>query len=118
MNNKNYINKVIFACQDLNSSESLEKIFKIPFNKLMNTLRVNRNEDCHYIFNNDSINIILCKEKALYDVLKNLDDAKRQLLNKKISASLVDEIINFLENKSYDTAKLDDYDEAIEWFDE
>lgn len=55
----------------------------------MNTLRVNRNDDYHYIFKDDSVNVILCKEKALYDVLKNLDDAKRQLLNKKISALLI-----------------------------
>lgn len=105
MDNKNYINKVIFACQDLNSCELLENNFKIPFNKLINKLRLNRNEECHYIFKDESNDIILSKEKALCDILENLDYDRRLLLNKKIGTSLVDEIIKFLKNQPFDITK-------------
>ena len=116
--NRKYIKRIIIACQDLNNKEFLEKLFDIPCNILMNKLRNNRNFDCHFIFNDDTDDIILCKEKALYDILTKLDDDKKQILNNKMDSKLVDAIINFLAKKSYDNINDDDYEQNIEWFDE
>jgi chromosome segregation ATPase len=119
INDKAYISKVIYALQDLNTIELLEKFLKIPFNKLMCKMRNNRNDECHYILNEDDYDIILCKEKALYDILKSLDDSKRQLLNKKVNSSLlVDEIITFLKSKSYTSINEEDYEYYISWFED
>ena len=119
LENKDYIKKIMYALQDLNSKESLEKILKIPFNKLICKMRNHRNDDCHYILNNDDNDIILCKEKVLYDILKNLDKSQRQLLNKKInSILLIDEIIKFLESKSYISINHEDYEYYNSWFED
>jgi len=118
LENKNYIKKIIIACQDLNNKESLEKIFDIPYNQLMTKLRKNRNFDCHFIFNDDDSDIILCKKKVLYDILINLNDSQKQLLNKKMNLKLVDGIINFLSNQQYDNINNDDYQDNLEWFEE
>jgi small-conductance mechanosensitive channel len=114
--NKDYINRIIYACQDLNSKESLEKIFKIPCNKLINKLRNKRNDNCHYILSDDNENTTLCKEQILYNILINLDEYKREMLNNKINSILVDEIIKFLNSKSYNNINIDDYEDYIEWF--
>ena len=70
-----------------------------------------------YIFDDDDVNIILNKEKALYEVLINLDDNKREMLYKRLKKEIVDEIINFLKNKliNYKVELDEDY---IEWFEE
>jgi hypothetical protein len=120
--NNNYIKKLLYAFQDLNSKESLEKIFKISNSKLIRHLRNNRNEFCHYIYNDDNNNDVLYKEKILYEKLIELDNDQRLLLDKKISKELVDEIIIFLSNKDYN---LLDYsiiepiiDDVNEWFED
>jgi hypothetical protein len=120
--NNNYIKKLLYAFQDLNSKESLEKIFKISNSKLIRHLRNNRNEFCHYIYNDDNNNDVLYKEKILYEKLIDLDNDQRLLLDKKISKELVDEIIIFLSNKDYN---LLDYsiiepiiDDVNEWFED
>ena len=82
---------------------------------------MNRNDDCHLLLNNDTNDIILCKEKIFYDHLINLSKEQRDLLNKKIGSDLVNEIINFLGSKSYDSILpiIGNYENDInEWFDE
>ena len=118
---KNYINKIIYACQDLNSLELLEKKFKSPLDNLMKNLRTDRNDDCHLILNTDDNNIVLCKEKIFYDNLISLTENRKKLLIKKIGSELLNEIITYLKEKPFDSilSLIPNYiDEVNEWFDE
>ena len=118
---KNYIDRIIYACQDLNSKEQLEKKFKFPLNNLLTNLRTDRNFDCHLILSTDDETIILCKEKIFYNNLINLTVEQRKMLNKKIKSELVDEFITFLGNKSFDSilSVISNYEDDInEWFEE
>jgi hypothetical protein len=103
---KIFIKKIVLACYDLSNKEKICNIPKSIF------IRSNK-----YIFDDDDDNIILNKEKALYEVLINLDDNKREMLYKRLKKEIVDEIINFLKNKliNYKVELDEDY---IEWFEE
>ena len=103
---KSYIKKIVLACYDLSNKEKICNMPKSIFIKSNN-----------YIFDDDDDNIVLSKEKALYEVLINLDDTKREMLYKKLNKQVVDEIINFLESKliNYKVEVDEDY---IEWFEE
>ena len=116
--NKNYIDRIIYACQDLNSKEQK---FKFPLNGLLTDLRTDRNLDYHLILSTDDDTIILCKEKIFYDNLLNLTTEQRKMLNKKILSNLVDEFIIFLETKPFDSilSVISNYEDDInEWFEE
>lgn len=124
MNNfmdKDYIKKIILVCQDLNAYDQLETKFKKPLNQKLVKLRVNRNDDCHLILSTDSNDVILCKEKIFCERLKTLTMSQRTLLDKKIGSDLVNEIIKYLESKSY-TSILSIFNshevDINEWFDE
>jgi hypothetical protein len=103
---KSYIKKIVLACYDLSNKEKICNMPKSIF------IRSN-----NYVFDDDDDNTILNKEKALYEVLINLDDTKREMLYKKLNKQVVDEIINFLESKliNYKVEVDEDY---IEWFEE
>jgi len=103
---KSYIKKIVLACYDLSNKEKICNMPKSIF------IRSN-----NYVFDDDDDNTILNKEKALYEVLINLDDTKREMLYKKLNKQVVDEIINFLESKliNYKVELDEDY---IEWFEE
>ena len=103
---KSYIKKIVLACYDLSNKEKICNMPKSIF------IRSN-----NYVFDDDDDNTILNKEKALYEVLINLDDTKREMLYKKLNKQIVDEIINFLENKLINY-KVELYDDYIEWFEE
>ena len=119
--NEKRCKKLVIVFQDLNSEETLEKVFKKPLNILMDKVRINRNDVCHLFLNTDDKITILCKEKIFYDILVSLPKDKRIMLNKKIGSDLVDEIINFLGSKCYDSVLdiVDDYKEEVyDWFEE
>ena len=103
---KSYIKKIVIACYDLSNKETICNMPKSIF------IRTN-----NYIFDDDDDIILISKEKALYEVLINLDNNKLEMLYKKLNKQIVDEIINFLENKliNYKVELDDDY---IEWFEE
>lgn len=121
MIDNNYIDKIIVACQDLNSSEWLETKFEPPNDGLMIKLRLDRNGEHHLLLKIDSKELILCKKKILYEHLINLSESRKKKLNKKIGESLVQEIIKYLESISFDsiTDIIGIYQENInDWFNE
>ncbi len=65
--------------------------------------------------------IMLCKEKILYDNLIHLSDNRKRLLKKKINSELLDEIIDYLSKKPFYTIipLMSNYiDDVNEWFNE
>ena len=55
---KDYIKKIILACQDLNANDQLETKFKKPLNQKLNKLRVNRNDVCHLLLSTDDNDVM------------------------------------------------------------
>ena len=50
--------KFIMALQDLNSYDKLESNLKYSFSNNLKKLRLSKNNNCHYMYNTDSIDVI------------------------------------------------------------
>jgi hypothetical protein len=118
LENKEIINKIIYSIQDLNSFDKLETILNFPFNKYINKLRMSRNDFCHYIFENDSNDLINKKKECILFQLSNLSDIVKIKLNKKFGNNFIDEIIKYLSNLqiSYGYLSDEDINDAEEWW--
>lgn len=72
---------------------------------------------CHYIFDNDENNIVICRKKLLLEKLLDIPKEVRVLLERRYNG-LVEEIIKYLQNQ--DLSKEIDkecYEDAMMWWD-
>ena len=91
------INKIITAIQDLNSKNNLEKII---LTKSLFKLRKLRNNNNHYIDEDNSDYEIDCRKLYLLIKLKELTQDQINIINNKICKNddLIGEIIKYLDN--------------------
>ena len=96
-----YINKLIFSIQDLNHIYEFEKnIKKTNFTRL----RLQRNDNCHYIFDDEEDFIQFKKKQIIIEKLIYIDcDIKKQI-EKRYGNGIIEKIIQYmqpiLENES------------------
>lgn len=83
--NKRLFNKFMIAFQDINRLEKLESIIPSIFN-----LRINRNEQCHYINDNDTPSEIIDKRTILLDKKINMPSGVKSMFDKKYPSLLKD----------------------------
>jgi hypothetical protein len=79
---------------------------------------LSRNDFCHYIFDNDSNDLINKKKECILFQLSNLSDVVKIKLNKKFGTDFIDEIIKYLSNLkiSYGNLSDEDINDAEEWW--
>jgi hypothetical protein len=91
-----FVNNLKIAIQDLNSTDELEKKFSDPFKKYIRSLRFNRNNQCHYIDVDDSIEIINKKKEILLNTLENIPNEYKEDLDVEIDNELLIHIKEYL----------------------
>lgn len=111
LENKNLINKIFEAIQDINSINNLEINMETPINYYLKRLRNNRNNNCHYIKNNDNDNIKNMKIKKLLSYLLNLSVESKEYINclcEDEENIFIDKIIEYLQklNLTYDDSNI------------
>lgn len=111
LENKNLINKIFEAIQDINSIHNLENNMETPINYYLKRLRNNRNNHCHYIKNNDNDNIKNMKIKKLLSYLLKLSDESKENINclcEDEENIFIDKIIEYLQklNLTYDDSNI------------
>jgi len=111
LENKNLINKIFEAIQDINSIHNLENNIETPINYYLKRLRNNRNNHCHYIKKNDNDNIKNMKIKKLLSYLLNLSDESKENINclcEDEQNIFIDKIIEYLQklNLTYDDSNI------------
>jgi hypothetical protein len=98
---KELTNKIVRCIQDLNRCDQLEKKLKYPFNVNIKKLRNFRNEESHFMYEDDSIDTINSKKIYLLEYLKNKIDIKiLDKIEKVVSKNFIQIIIDYLENNS------------------
>jgi chromosome segregation ATPase len=98
---KEITNKIVRCIQDLNRYEQLEKKLKQPFNVNIKKLRNFRNEESHFIYEDDSFDTINSKKIYLLEYLKTKMDVKiLDKIEKVVSKHFIQVIIDYLENNS------------------
>ena len=98
---KEITNKIVRCIQDLNRYEQLEKKLKQPFNVNIKKLRNFRNEESHFIYDDDSFDTINSKKIYLLEYLKTKMDVKiLDKIEKVVSKNFIQVIIDYLENNS------------------
>jgi len=98
---KEITNKIVRCIQDLNRYEQLEKKLKQPFNVNIKKLRNFRNEESHFIYDDDSFDTINSKKIYLLEYLKTKIDVKiLDKIEKVVSKHFIQVIIDYLENNS------------------
>ena len=98
---KEITNKIVRCIQDLNRYEQLEKKLKQPFNVNIKKLRNFRNEESHFIYDDDSFDTINSKKIYLLEYLKTKIDVKiLDKIEKVVSKNFIQVIIDYLENNS------------------
>jgi len=98
---KEITNKIVRCIQDLNRYEQLEKKLKQPFNVNIKKLRNFRNEESHFIYDDDSFDTINSKKIYLLEYLKTKMDIKiLDKIEKVVSKHFIQVIIDYLENNS------------------
>jgi len=116
---KEITNKIVRCIQDLNRYEQLEKKLKHPFNVNIKKLRNFRNEESHFIYEDDSIDTINNKKIYLLGYLKNKIDIKIvDKIEKVVSEKFIQIIIDYLESNSIQKEiSKDDLNDIEVWWD-
>jgi hypothetical protein len=123
LEDKNLIEKVLVANQDLNSSESLESQLPELFRDSMTYLRNKRVDECHFILDVDSLEIKMRKYESLHNHLKMLRPEIRAkvLGSNRNGDEFMNQIEIFLKSKSDSLALAPLSNEEIaeidEWWD-
>jgi chromosome segregation ATPase len=81
MKNNKAFDRFVIAIQDLNREESLEKKVSSRTQKILQELREDRIDDCHYINDNDSKQKKDDKRNILYDEIKNMPKSLRDMFD-------------------------------------
>jgi chromosome segregation ATPase len=123
---KQYINKLedkelrkkIFRCiQDINSSDKLEQNFKFPYNNYLKQLIQLRNDESHFIYEDDTTDVINSKKIYFLNVLNNIPNTVKNNLE-KYKPNLVNEFINYLTQNCLNVEIMEEHLEEIEfWWD-
>lgn len=103
------LDKLVYGLQSLNSSDKLENEFKY-----LRKLRRDRNNDAHYILDNDSEQVRKYKKRLLYNHLKIAENNTylSAKLKKKYSPKIFDDILKYLLNVKLDELSEEDRDDA------
>lgn len=115
------MSKLMISIQDINTSDSLEKVLKYPSNRFMKKLRESRNGDFHYILVTDPSTLVQYKRKVLHDKLDGLSDQFKQKFERKFGQGLVGELTKILSDV-YSTStvqslpKAEEQEDADEWW--
>jgi len=96
--NDKAFDKFVIAIQDLNREESLEKKVNGKTQKILQELRENRIDECHYINDNDSQQRKDDKRNILYDEIKNMPKALRDMFD-KYYPNVLNDIDKYIINK-------------------
>ena len=104
------ISKIKILLQDINSSENLEvKLQKIS--RQLKRLRNNRNDFCHFIFDDDTPELINLKKIYLLDKLSNFNG--KHIIDSIYTNGFIDEIILYLKNNITEPTNISENDLEI-----
>ncbi len=93
-------NKIVRCIQDLNRYEKLEQKLKNPYNKKIINLRNFRNEESHFIYEDDSDDTINSKKIYLLEYLKKIDELIKNKIEMIVGKNFIEIIIDYLQNNS------------------
>ena len=121
LENKFNKSKYIMALQDLNSYDKLESKLKYPSCNYLKKLRLSRNNNCHYMYDNDSDDVIHKKKYYLLHQLNNIPkDIKDNINNIYGKCNLIENIIIYLEETTNVNSEVSDEDLSFieAWWDD
>lgn len=119
--NKDLINNLCIALQDLNRTYTLETKLERKYASKLKKIRINRNDMCHFIQPEEiDFQDLKKRQKVWIDFVLGLNPDIRSMLDKKCGGhDTIDAVIEYLMTHEYqvDILTKQEYDDIASWFD-